>query len=94
MTSVVWLVLSQSARETWLPSPRGSPSPAAGSGGAAAPDAAARALLARLKAGLRRLDVRAVSACFDASTRVDLGSSRQQRRGAPVADYPGTELGV
>ncbi|PSC73790.1 hypothetical protein C2E20_3044 [Micractinium conductrix] len=59
VTSVVWLVLSQSARETWLPSPRGSPSPAAGSGGAAAPDAAARALLARLKAGLRRLDVRA-----------------------------------
>ncbi len=65
VTSVVWLVLSQAVRDTWLPTPRSSPAAAAAAavegGTGASEGASARSLLARLRGGLRRLDVRTVS---------------------------------
>ena len=48
VASLVWTVLSQAARDAWAPA----------TGGGATADASARALLARLKGGLRRLDCR------------------------------------
>ncbi|KAL4437302.1 hypothetical protein ABPG75_004441 [Micractinium tetrahymenae] len=70
VTSVVWLVLSQAARDTWLPTPRGSPAAAAaaaaGGSNGTAEGASARTLLARLRGGLRRLDVRSADDYDDA----------------------------
>ncbi|PRW45372.1 hypothetical protein C2E21_5977 [Chlorella sorokiniana] len=60
VTSVVWLVLSQAAREAWVATPGGTVA------AAPATDAAARTLLARLKGGLRRLDVRTADEYDDA----------------------------
>ncbi|KAL4439477.1 hypothetical protein ABPG77_008806 [Micractinium sp. CCAP 211/92] len=70
VTSVVWLVLSQAVRDTWLPTPRSSPAAAAAAavegGTGASEGASARSLLARLRGGLRRLDVRTADDYDDA----------------------------
>ena len=60
VTSVIWLVLSQAVRDTWVAAP------AEGSGGSSGGEASARMLLARLKGGLRRLDVRVADDYDDA----------------------------